>query len=533
MNVSTIIAVILLWIGLLTSIFAAKHALHMFQQNRYELNRYLSWMWQFQNGNAKNIIIFCFSVLFWFFLFLVTNDGSVLQATLIILICVVIFFWNFLKEKNIVYIKPLIYTARVKRQTAVLFVVSIVILVSVYFVVPANYWWVYFVCIKVLPWLIIIPVHWITLPIEGLIKKFYLQKAKTILKSYPHLIKVGITGSYGKTSSKNVLHNVLSEKYYTLMTPASFNTPMGITITIRTLLKSIHQVFVVEMGADKVGEINYLTKFVKPQYGVVTSIGPQHLNTFKTLDNIIKEKMKMVENLAEDGVGFLNKDNENIRNYTIKNTCKIVWFGIQEEDVDYRAVDIKYGPYGSKFKVVTRNQEVHTFESRLLGEHNVMNILSAIAVGCELGISWQQLQRAVHNVRFIEHRLELKKINGFTFIDNGFNSNPSGSKMSLDVLSKMPGKRIVITPGMIDLGEQQQQANQEFGKYMLGKADLVLLVGLVQSEDIRRGLEEVGFNMEQVITFKTVVEAFNYIYQNASYEDTILIENDLPDAFNR
>ena len=533
MNINAIMSAVILVVGILSGIFVVKHILHMFQQNRYEQKRYLAWLWQQPKRKYYYIIASFVSVAYWMLIFNFLEERSLLQTILILASSVIIFFWDFLKERRQIYIKPLIYTARVKRQTVVFYVLSAIIMLLIYLFLPFHLWFLYFVGLRALPWISIVLVHWLTLPIEWGIKRYYLGQAKGILKKYPKLIKIGITGSYGKTSSKNILQNILSEQYYTLMTPASFNTPMGITITIRTLLKPIHEVFIAEMGADKVGEINYLTKFVKPKYGVVTSVGPQHLNTFKSIKNIITEKMKMIENLPIDGVGFVNLDNEYIRAYNIRNTCKIVTFGIKEEDVDYRAVEIEYGPYGSTFKLVTREKEVYEFQTRLLGEHNVMNILSAIAVSREMGIPWKQLQYAVRNVNFIEHRLELKRINGFSFIDNGFNSNPAGAKMSLDVLERMPGKRYVITPGMIDLGEQQQAANFEFGKYMLGKVDWVLLIGAIQSGEIRKGLEEAGFNMKRVITFKTVMEAFTYVYQNASVEDTILIENDLPDAFSR
>jgi UDP-N-acetylmuramoyl-tripeptide--D-alanyl-D-alanine ligase len=316
------------------------------------------------------------------------------------------------------------------------------------------------------------------------------------------------------------------------MTPASFNTSMGVTIAIRNYLKPLHQVFICEMGADKVNEINFLTKFVENQYGLVTTIGPQHLNTFKTIENIAHEKMKMIENLPAGGVGFMNKDNDYIRNYPLKNPCKKVYYGIEQEDVDYRAVDIKYSPQGSEFVVLTANGERHQFQTRLLGEHNIMNILASIAIGIEMGIQWNQLKKAVKKVKYVEHRLEVKKINGYTFIDNAFNSNPVSAKVSLDILSGMPGKRVIITPGMIELGELEEEENRNFGRQMLGKVDKVILVGINRTKPIQEGLKETSFPTEDIVIVKTVKEAFDYVYNNMSKEDTMLIENDLPDVFN-
>ena len=147
-------------------------------------------------------------------------------------------------------------------------------------------------------------------------------------------------------------------------------------------------------------------------------------------------------------------------------------------------------------------------------------------------MSMEEIARKVKRIAQVEHRLEVKKINGFTFIDDAFNSNPVGSKMALDVLSTMPGRRVIVTPGMIDLGVKEDEINKEFGSYMLDKADLVILVGEKQTMKIKEGLSESGFDENNIIVFKNIREAFNYIYANLSQDDTILLENDLPDAFN-
>ncbi|MCF0114369.1 MAG: UDP-N-acetylmuramoyl-tripeptide--D-alanyl-D-alanine ligase, partial [Erysipelotrichaceae bacterium] len=379
-------------------------------------------------------------------------------------------------------------------------------------------------------WVLLFVMHMIMTPVEEGIKKGYFNEAKRILDEDTRLIKIGITGSYGKTSSKNILQEILSEKYYSLMTPASYNTPMGITRTVREMLKPVHEVFVCEMGADKVGDIQELTDFVKPSIGLVTSIGPQHLSTFKSMDNIIKEKMKMIENLPSDGIGIINRDNEYIRNYEVKNNCKLVSYGIHEK-ADYFGDNIHYTARGSKFDVIYEG-ESYPFETRLLGEHNIQNILAAIAIGRCLNVSWKELQAAVKKVKYVEHRMEVKVINGYTFIDDAFNSNPVGSARALDVMSRMEPKRFIVTPGMIELGEQEYELNKAFGKKMKGCVDAVVLVGIEQTKAIYEGLQEAEFDMNEVYVVATVKEAFRLIYQKATPSDTILLENDLPDAFN-
>ena len=519
---------LVLWLAMM--LVPGKQALHMFQQNRYELRRYLPWIQERAAYYAKHAIWIVLFYLPW--IIIAYAKSSIWTQAITLFAIALVSGLLILRENKKKYIKPLVFTARVKRQIVVMALLDFLL---VYPIVYFATWQVIAILtpiLLVINWLLLMPMAVVTAPIEDFVKNHYIHLARKILASHPTLIKIGITGSYGKTSSKNILDEILGESYYVLASPASFNTPMGLTITIREQLKSIHEVFIAEMGADKVGEIDFLTKFIRPQYGIVTSIGPQHLNTFKTLENIINEKMKMIENLPVSGVGVLNRDNQHIRDYDIKNTCRVLWYGIERDDVDYQAIDIRYSPEGSMFTVKSAEGEV-PFATKLLGQHNIANILASIALGRTLGISWEKLQKAVRQVNYIEHRLQLKKINGYTFIDNAFNSNPEGSKMSLEVLKGMPGKRIVVTPGMIELGDQQDELNRKFGTYMLGCADEVILVGKQQTHAIRQGLEDVGFPATGIHIVDTVKEAFETVYRIATVEDTILLENDLPDAFNR
>jgi len=497
---------------LIISFLTLKRPLFLYQQNRYDNKRYFDWL------NANHKLNLNYYLLFLFLLLIVYFFNEI--AFIVILLVTIALSY---KDKNKVYIKPLVLTSRVKRQAVVLLLLDILL----YFFIPLK---VIFMIVIFMNYLLLFPMGLITSPIESLVRKHYKNLAKEILDQRQDLIKVGITGSFGKTSSKNVLQEILTSKYYSLMTPKSFNTPMGLTITIRNDLKRIHQAFICEMGADHVGDIKELMNFIKPNIGIVTSIGPQHLNTFGSLENIINEKMLEIEMLPENGLGIINYDNEHIKNYKIKNKVKVISIAI-DCPADFRAINLKFNNNGSTFDVL-HNGKIYHFQTVLLGKHNISNILLAIACGFELGISWSELQNAVATVKYIEHRLELKKINGLNFIDNAFNSNPTGSKMSLDVLKGMDGKRVIVTPGMIDLGSKQAEINKEFGKYMLNRADYVLLIGKNQTEPIYQGLKEASFDLTRVLVFDKVLEALDYVYHNFDGKDTILLENDLPDAFN-
>ena len=520
---------LILLILLLDMSIGIKHVLHMFQQNRYELPRYTAWLKQ-SKFDKQDVVVLVITVII--FLIPLVISIKILIMLYLLGFGLIKFIIEYRFETNKQYIKPLKMTGRVKRQVLTIFCLN-VIWIILWLTLGMRYWTLAFILSLFINWLLVYPMYYINEPFETVVKNHFLKQAEHILIEHNDLIKIGITGSYGKTSTKNILNAVLSDEYYTLMTPASYNTPMGITITIREMLKPLHEVFICEMGADKVGEIDFLMNFVKPRYGIVTSIGPQHLNTFKSMDNIISEKMTMIENLPTDGIGFVNMDNEYIANYHIMNTCRIVTYGIMSVNVDYRVTQIDYSPYGSSFVITDPDGFSHKFETKLLGEHNIMNILVSVALARELKINWDQLKVLVKQIDHIEHRLELKKINGYTFIDNAFNSNPEAARMSLQVLSRMPNKRIIVTPGMIDLGERQDQENKSFGKQMLGKVDLVILVGKAQTLPITEGLKEVGFDQSKIIVVDTVRAAFDRVYQIADINDTILLENDLPDAFNK
>lgn len=508
-------------------VIPAKHALHMFQQNRYETGRYSGWIRENWKENIPGSILPILACAVTLLLSFFPVPGLFFAACCLIFVC-----YHYSMEKGRAYIKPLVVTSRVKRQIAAMAVLAACAAALVLAFVPAP------LCFGLLtvfsffgPWILIYPTAWVTAPVEHAVQKWYLNDAKRILNAHTGMVRIGITGSYGKTTTKNIMQAMLSEQFNSLMTPASFNTPMGITRTIREMMKPIHEVFVCEMGADHVGDISELMDFVHPSIGVVTSIGPQHLNTFGSQENIIREKMQMIEKLPVDGLGILNYDNELIRNYRVRNTVKTVTYGIACQDADYRAEDISYGRNGSSFTVVC-GEGSFRLETKLLGKLNILNILSAVACARFLGVPWPVISRACRSMKQVEHRLEMKTINGLRFIDDAFNANPSGSRMALEVLGMMGGRRYIVTPGMIDLGEKQDEINRSFGAMMKGKADTVILVGAVQTKPIYEGLRESGFDMSQVIVLNREKEAFAYLWQNAKPEDTILLENDLPDAFN-
>ena len=370
-------------------------------------------------------------------------------------------------------------------------------------------------------------------PAEKLVSEMYFRDAQKKLASRPDLIKIGITGSYGKTSVKFILGTILQEKFQVLVTPSSFNTPMGVTRIIREKLMPAHQVFVAEMGARHVGDIKEMCRLVHPHHGVLTSVGPQHLDTFHSLDRIKSTKYELMDAIPDGGCCFFPDDKAICRELFDKTRKEKRLCSIHPgaDDADVWATDIHVSPAGSSFVLHTMSDEV-TCQTRLLGEHNIQNIILAATVGLRLGMTLKQIARGISRIAPVEHRLQLIPSTGVTIIDDAFNSNPMGAQAALRVLREFEGRRIIITPGMVELGEGEDVFNHEFGLMMADCVDVAILVGKKHTSPIARGLKEAGFPQENLHVVSTLDEATAILRQIGRPGDVALFENDLPDNYS-
>lgn len=379
--------------------------------------------------------------------------------------------------------------------------------------------------------ILILAANAVNAPMESLVKKRFFNDAKRKLAARSDIIKIGITGSYGKTSTKFILGTILGEKYQVLVPPSSFNTPMGLTRVIREQLNAEHQVFIAEMGAKQVGDIAELVELVHPTYGIITSVGPQHLESFKSIENVAKTKYELIEGLPVEGCAFFPNDNAYTKAMYDQTACKKFLYTLEGEG-DVRAEEIAVSDQGSTFKVIYSRG---SFEATtcLLGRHNVLNILGCVAIALELGLSEKQIVAGIAKIQPVEHRLQLiKGAGGVTVIDDAFNSNPAGAKAAMDVLAAFPGRKFVVTPGMIELGEREALENGLFGELMAKAADVVFLIGPRHTRPIYEGLERAGFAMEQVFVVKSLAEASAQMGRMLKPGDVVLFENDLPDNYN-
>ena len=372
----------------------------------------------------------------------------------------------------------------------------------------------------------------LALPVEKCIFRLYFRDAEKRLLANPNLIRIGITGSYGKTSVKFILAEILSQKYRVLATPSSFNTPMGVTRIVRERLEPSHQVFIGEMGARHVGEIRELCRLVHPGIGVLTAVGPQHLDTFRTIDRIKNTKYELIDALTPDGFAVFSDDGALVTELFHRDAACMKALAGRPGD-DAWADEITLSGEGSRFMLHLKGEEPFPCQTVLLGAHNIQNILLCAVVARHLGLTHEQISRGIARLKPVEHRLQLLHTPGdITVIDDAFNTNPRSSALALDVLSAFSGRRIIVTPGMVELGAEEKKFNFDFGVRIASSADEVFLVGQKHTQPICEGLRSAGFPAEHLHVCASLQEATDMLHGMMRAGDIIMYENDLPDHYS-
>ena len=508
------ILLVLLYIYMHTKV---RHGVHMLQLEYYKNDRYKKWI----NKNHKVVYSLRDVLMFIGTIITILNIRVGLIISILILLLLLL-ARNIFKEK-----KPLVITGRVKRifftETVIFLFTAAIANINILYIILSN-------VLVVMAYYLVILVNILNNPTEKLIQEKFVIKAKKKLKQMKNLKVIGITGSFGKTSTKYIVSTILNQKYNILKTPASFNTKMGIVRTINENLKPTDEIFVCEMGADQVGEIKELCDLVHPYIGMVTSIGPQHLETFGSLENIKKTKFELVEALPDNGIAILNYNDENIK--SINTNKNKVTYGT-ESFCEYYAKNLDITETGSNFTIHTKDGSEIEVSTKLLGEHNITNIVGAVAIAKELGLTDKEIQLGIKMLKPIEHRLELKEHpNGTIIIDDAYNSNTQGAKMAVEVLGRFKNKkRILVTPGIVELGDKMYEYNKIFGSQAANNCDYAILVGQKQAKPIYDGLIEKGFEKEKIFIADKFEDAMKKMNELMESNTVILLENDLSDNY--
>ncbi|MGK7370174.1 MAG: Mur ligase family protein [Candidatus Halalkalibacterium sp. M3_1C_030] len=530
----------------------AKFFLHIFQQKGYKFNEFREWLVDHWNQRVITPEHVLFLVIIAGMLWLLSTTITGSSAIVVLSMFGIFWFGRFNYYKGERKKKPLAFTPRVIRLTIPFALFCSFIPLSLTYIaytgnIPFTPYGfdisgfltadIYILCIGWILGNAIVP-FWIfaagslTQPIENRIHKHFINQAKDKLSRMPDLKVIAITGSYGKTSTKFMIRDLLKERISVCSTPGSYNTPMGICKVINNDLEANHQVLILEMGARYEGNIDELCDIAEPDISVVTNVGIAHLETFGSQDAIARTKSTLVKRLKPGGTAVLNADDERVAGMSeLRNDIEVIKTGIEHGEI--RASNIRYDHEGTHF-TVQKDEEKEIFKTQLLGAHNVQNMLLAIAVAHIFDIRLKTMALAASKIEPVEHRLELKKEGELYIIDDAFNSNPIGARNAVEILSRFEsGRRIIITPGMIELGELEEEMNYAFGQ-SIGNAnlDLVILVGSKKTEAIRKGIASTGFSEEKVKVAGSLFKANDIMKDYAKAGDVILYENDLPDTFN-
>ena len=417
-------------------------------------------------------------------------------------------------------------------------IATLLIIAGTYFLGAGEsiylYWLVAVVLIQSAPiWIVI--ANAILWPQELQKQQAFLQEAKDILAdNQPYTI--GITGSYGKTSTKAILGSILEAIEPTFWTPGSINTEMGITRQIRENFKPQQQIAIIEMGAYQIGSIARLCRFTPPNAGLVTAVGVMHLERFGGAENIYKAKCELAQAIPAAGLLVCNGDNPGARRMAAAYPkATTLLYGLEPElgHLDCWMSDIKANMDGTTFTLHWQDREYPGF-TKLLGVPMLSNLVGSFTMACALGKDPDYIIAAIHNLEPANSRLNLRK-NGDGFIlDDSYNSNPIGFASALEVLDVLEGgRKILMTPGMVELGEIQAAENRQVALKAASICDLALVIGDTNKAALKAGLLEGGLAPEQLLEFPNRDVALAYLTspEHRQAKDLILIENDLPDLY--
>jgi len=429
-------------------------------------------------------------------------------------------------DKKVALRSPAAWTARFKRLYIIVFVLA---LIFVYLAVAllnfADFVWgnrifsiLRYVPLALFP-LLIFPI----ILLGNLIAKIYeiphnkrfVKKAKDKLEK-SDITVIGITGSYGKTSVKQILFKILSGKFRVLATPRSHNTPMGLALTVNNSELKDYDVFIAEMGARHLGDIAELCEICPPTYSVITGICSQHLESFGTEENIVKAKGEILTATEKEAV-IAADCIDLFKDYSVLKSAPAC------------VKDVECNSEGSTFTLEFDGVAVKT-HTCLLGRQAAENIALAAEIAHKMGMTVEEISSAVEKLEFIEHRLQLIKSNGVNILDDGYNSNVKGAAAAIETLKSFGGKKICVTPGLVELGVLEENENRRLGSRLVG-LDVVILVGDTLIAPVKEGYLESGGNKETLFICPNLFAAEEELKNHITAGDTVLFLNDLPDIY--
>lgn len=523
--------------------FAGKRGMtymHVYQQEEYDSERLLGWIWKNKTFDKRLSLMVAIAIGTSFIL-------PPLFVNFLIFTAMAVATYRE-KDPRKDSKKKLVATARAKRIFFPAYALSV--LAATWCFLPLMPMpWVWLINIQLIPFTILF-VNMLLWPFEEAGQRKFWTEAHNKIRDYQPTV-IGITGSYGKTSVKHILGHILKNQAKTLVTPGSVNTPMGISRIIREELEDDHKYLIVEMGAYGHGSIERLCKLAPPEMGIITSIGHAHYERFKSLDAVAETKYELAQSVVARGGQMIVHERtlrfkhsrvikeENENQFIVCGEIAAPTDNAGQPDQsaltkgDLQINNILQNKNGLEVRFEWRKVQ-YNVEVPLFGIHHGHNIALAFAAAFELGVTSADIQAALLNVPQIQHRLEVRKqAGGLTIIDDAYNSNPLGFQSAIGLLSQLgTGRKILITPGMVELGKIHNEAHKNIGKYAGEVCDIVIVVKGERIPTFIEGFKETGASktLEEVESFD---DAQKWVAQNKQDGDVILIENDLPDIYER
>lgn len=378
----------------------------------------------------------------------------------------------------------------------------------------------------------------ITLPLDSFAKGRILRKARRKLARFPNLKVVAITGSYGKTTMKAVLASILTERFVTLATPESINTPVGIARFVLEKVSAETEVLVVEMGAYRIGDIRELCALTPPDVAVLTGINEAHIERFGSIANTVSAKFEIVRYAKKEGVAVLNIEDKRVRAEYSKNLTghTAIFYGdVVGDAARYGITDVRFEQDGLRqsFSLTNEHGEAYRLTTPLLGGYAPATLMGAVCVAETLGMTRAEITHGVAMARPVAHRLEpFNAANGILVIDDSYNGNPDGAREAVRVLARFKNKRkIYVTPGLVEMGLRSAEIHRSIGTDLAGVADIVILIKNSATGAIAEGLKAGDFKSQGILWFDTAVDAHAALPAILKSGDVVLFQNDWPDNY--
>lgn len=519
-----------IWILVFSVLFAAGSVLALsyrtmqgYQLSGYRFSRYFKWLFTARSKAFTRLMfvaamsaltLLVFNALFYSLI----GDYTVLISIVFCAAFMGMYLYAEVKFKNRT---PLKYTPRVIRLMTVLGVLGALYGLACIYTMDMGYYVFTGIMFAVTPAavLVLLPVAALIMaPIEKLNSYRYILKAKKKIAG-SHAKMIAITGSCGKTSVKNYLCDILNNRFRCVMTPESFNTPMGVVRSVLSDLKDDTDIFIVEMGARQKGDIRYLAGIVPPDVSVITAIAPQHMEYFHTIENIENTKYELAEALKPGGVAFFGDESTR----KLYDKCPAEKYRIAELNAD--------GFAHEQTKTVFEIDGVR-FQTGIIGRHNINSLLLAILIAKHFGMTLAEISEAVKSVEAVDHRLKvIRSENDITIIDDTYNTNPVSAKAAIEAVAEFEGEKVIVTPGFVEQGKNLTEEHRKLAEEIYPVFERVILIGKIQTRDIYARLVELGKPEENILVFRSLLDAENQFASTIAPGNIVFLLNDLPDNF--